>query len=206
MDIELSQLTPVGIPLKGAIRLPDESSGSADGAAASVRFPDPLDIEGRARRVGELIIVEGRIHGQVVMQCGRCLGDAVHPIDIEFESRFAPQPAASRDEPTGGHRAGATDLEGADDDDVGGIRLERDDLDIAYLPPGAHVLRVEDVVLEQVLLDLPLRATCRPDCQGLCVRCGADLNEGACACPKDDVAMDLRLAALADIRKKLDRN
>ena len=38
------------------------------------------------------------------------------------------------------------------------------------------------VVREYVLLDLPDAPLCRPDCAGICPKCGADRNLGACDC------------------------
>jgi uncharacterized protein len=38
------------------------------------------------------------------------------------------------------------------------------------------------LVRDAIVLDLPAAPLCRPDCQGLCMHCGADLNEGACSC------------------------
>ena len=35
---------------------------------------------------------------------------------------------------------------------------------------------------EDILLQLPQRALCQPDCQGLCPACGKDLNSGRCQC------------------------
>jgi uncharacterized protein len=35
---------------------------------------------------------------------------------------------------------------------------------------------------EDILLQLPQRALCHPDCKGLCPSCGKDLNSGACQC------------------------
>jgi uncharacterized protein len=36
---------------------------------------------------------------------------------------------------------------------------------------------------EEMLLEQPLRVLCRPNCRGLCARCGADLNKkGTCTC------------------------
>ena len=37
-------------------------------------------------------------------------------------------------------------------------------------------LLLEDVLREQVLLAVPLRAICREDCKGLCPQCGAKLE------------------------------
>ena len=38
------------------------------------------------------------------------------------------------------------------------------------------------VVRELVLLDVPSTPLCRPDCAGLCLTCGANLNDGPCGC------------------------
>jgi uncharacterized protein len=50
---------------------------------------------------------------------------------------------------------------------------------------------------EQILLDIPLRALCRPDCRGLCSQCGQDLNNGTCDCREQEG--DPRLAVLRDL-------
>jgi uncharacterized protein len=47
-------------------------------------------------------------------------------------------------------------------------------------PLDGEVADLEPVLRDAVLLALPLVPTCRPDCLGLCARCGADLNTGAC--------------------------
>lgn len=36
---------------------------------------------------------------------------------------------------------------------------------------------------ESIILALPSYPVCKSDCAGLCPRCGADLNKGACGCP-----------------------
>lgn len=43
-------------------------------------------------------------------------------------------------------------------------------------------LDLRDVVRELMLLDVPSTPLCRPDCAGLCLTCGANLNDGPCAC------------------------
>lgn len=70
----------------------------------------------------------------------------------------------------------------------------------------AYALAGDEIDLEPMLRDvlglgLPLHPRCRPDCLGLCGRCGRDLNHGPCTC--DDVDVDPRWAALEDLRDKL---
>jgi uncharacterized protein len=43
-----------------------------------------------------------------------------------------------------------------------------------------------------------MQPLCREDCRGLCPRCGADLNEGECACEPGPV--DNRWAGLAQLK------
>jgi uncharacterized protein len=50
---------------------------------------------------------------------------------------------------------------------------------------------------EHILLAMPMRPLCRPDCRGLCSQCGQNLNEGTCDCEKE--AIDYRLIALKDL-------
>lgn len=47
---------------------------------------------------------------------------------------------------------------------------------------------------EELLLALPNYPLCRPECRGLCPRCGTDLNEGDCDCV--DATGDPRWEAL----------
>lgn len=50
------------------------------------------------------------------------------------------------------------------------------------------------LVRELALLEIPIQPICKPDCRGLCVECGQNLNEGPCGCQKERI--DPRLAAL----------
>lgn len=36
------------------------------------------------------------------------------------------------------------------------------------------------LVAEYMVLEIPIKPLCRPDCKGLCIQCGADLNETIC--------------------------
>ncbi len=70
-------------------------------------------------------------------------------------------------------------------------------------PPGENrvgedgMIDLAPLVRELCLLSLPTKVLCRPDCQGLCQECGANLNEGDCGCAGDEI--DPRLAALRQL-------
>lgn len=72
---------------------------------------------------------------------------------------------------------------------------ENDDGEFVVVPD--ETLDVDQLVTEDILLDLPSKFLCSPDCKGLCPRCGKDLNEGDCGCEREDV--DPRLAVLKEL-------
>lgn len=59
------------------------------------------------------------------------------------------------------------------------------------------ILDLTEALREQIVLDLPMRSLCRPDCRGLCIECGKNLNEGSCDCVVEST--DPRLAELKEL-------
>lgn len=49
---------------------------------------------------------------------------------------------------------------------------------------GRRRVDVADEIRQEILLSYPWKVVCREHCRGLCPRCGQDLNQGACACPR----------------------
>ena len=79
--------------------------------------------------------------------------------------------------------------------------LENEDTDTEnYIIATETVLDLDELMLEFIQLEMPMRFLCREDCAGLCQKCGADLNLGDCGCPKKEI--DPRLAALSDYFKE----
>jgi uncharacterized protein len=56
---------------------------------------------------------------------------------------------------------------------------------------------LEPMIRDTVLLAMPMAPLCRPDCLGLCPRCGGDRNLDECACEPE---VDPRWAGLSAIR------
>lgn len=44
------------------------------------------------------------------------------------------------------------------------------------------ILDLDEDIREEIILDYPIKPLCRVDCKGLCLKCGANLNEGGCNC------------------------
>jgi uncharacterized protein len=88
------------------------------------------------------------------------------------------------------------------DDPVRLLFTEDEDIDdpaAVILPPRAAEIDLGDAVREALILAIPEFPLCREDCRGLCPRCGADLNQGACRCPP---AADPRWGALQALRNE----
>ena len=47
--------------------------------------------------------------------------------------------------------------------------------------PG-DILEIDDDIRQEIILDSPMKVVCRPDCKGLCLNCGQNLNVGECEC------------------------
>lgn len=60
-----------------------------------------------------------------------------------------------------------------------------------------YQLNVESLLSNEILMSLPTKVLCRPDCKGICRVCGKDLNLGECGC--DTFVPDPRMAAIKDI-------
>jgi uncharacterized protein len=146
-----------------------------------------LTSEGRAQLVREQhgkrqlindIRVAGDLRTRVELSCARCLELITQDISRKFDLLYRPQ----------GSDAGKEEMS-----------VTAAEAEVGYYQ--GEGLLLEDVLREQVLLAVPLKAICREDCRGLCPQCGQNLNQGQCACAEP--LEDPRWAALKDIREKL---
>ncbi len=68
----------------------------------------------------------------------------------------------------------------------------KDDDDYVVAPEG--IIELLPLATNDILLSLPAKFLCKEQCEGLCPKCGQDLNTGKCDCSSKTV--DPRLAAL----------
>ena len=117
-------------------------------------------VEGRLRveKSGEQVTVRGTLRATAHLECVGCLGAVSLEIRAPFEV-FAQRGGGRRHE-----------LDDA---------LERDNYMLFH---DGRKLDLREQARETLLLELPMTPRCRPDCRGLCPRCGADLNQGPCGC------------------------
>ena len=120
---------------------------------------------------GDKLLVEGEQKFVAKIPCDRCLTEVEVPIDVSFEKEVDMKLSAE---------GRIDDLD--ETDFINGYNLDTDKL-----------------VYGELLVNWPMKTLCRPDCKGICRKCGKNLNDGSCGC--DTVELDPRMAVIAEIFK-----
>lgn len=150
----------------------------AEFLAGDIDLGDDITIDGKTvinasiSRDRDASTLTGRINADVIAECVRCLSKVRLPVDIDFTDVFM---AEARD-----------DAE---------LQLEYDELDASLI--AEDEIDLGEIVREQILLALPEMVFCREDCEGLCIKCGANLNLKDCGC---DEVIDPRWSALKNLK------
>jgi uncharacterized protein len=111
-----------------------------------------------------------RTVGQFV--CDRCLEEFTRPIEEQTRVVFSSSPEM----------------------------VELASEEIHPLTRDAVEIDITGDIRDALILALPVKSVCKPDCRGLCPQCGADLNKEGCRCGPP--ARDARWAALDKFIKK----
>ncbi|HXV64759.1 MAG TPA: DUF177 domain-containing protein [Vicinamibacteria bacterium] len=154
--------------------LDDAFELSSDVAIAARVFPTGEPQE-RAFRL------KGLLTAKLEVVCVRCLDRfriaLSEPLDLMYLPSSANVAREVEEDDDEGHALGADEMT------VGFYRDDRIDL--------THMM------LEQIVLSLPMKPLCRPECLGLCPECGTNRNEMACGCGTQ--SMDPRWDALKSL-------
>ncbi len=175
-------ITPLDLQKEPLVFAQELLPGAID-YAPDMRQIGPLPVEGKADLIVEHrgpaeqvedIRIRAEYRGAFEVLCARCVEPVPVPLSGQFDLLFRPENA---------------------DAEAGERAITEDETEIGYYDRAGLLL--EDVVREQVLLSLPGRALCTPECKGLCARCGQNLNTESCRCSQ--TAVDPRWNALAGL-------
>ncbi len=72
-----------------------------------------------------------------------------------------------------------------------------DDENDDYIETPDYTLELDEVVISDIVLNLPSKMLCKDDCKGLCPVCGKNLNLSDCGC--DSQPVDSRLEILKQL-------
>jgi uncharacterized protein len=138
-------------------------------------LPQPPRVTGRVTNIAQELRVQGSLQATLSAECDRCLEPVTLPVANDFDLYYLPADAQA-------DKSGETEL------------LERD-LDFSFYENER--IDLDELVLEQLELSLPIRILCQEDCKGLCAQCGTNLNVESCDCPPP---LDPRWQALAELK------
>ena len=130
---------------------------------------EPFCVSGTVRNTADVLMMTGTITTRLHGVCDRCAGDFVRDVEIPLDVVLVEE------------------FTNEDSEDEGVFPLEADTADL------------EDIVRTVFVLNLDSKLLCKPDCKGLCCRCGKNLNDGPCGCQKE---LDPRFAALRQLLNK----
>jgi uncharacterized protein len=150
--------------------------GSIDYQTTEIKQIEPLEVTATAELLEGTIRITGEIETKVEMVCARCLEAVVDEVHRSLDLFYSLLPEGERPEEA---------------------QLKEGDAEIGFYQ--GQGLFLADVLREQVLLALPMKAICRSDCRGLCSNCGANLNHEECRC--ETHSSDPRLAPLARLKQ-----
>ena len=139
-----------------------------------VGFLSPMKISGDITNTAGYMRMQLQASVDYTAECARCLAPVSGQFVFDLEKTVSPRNLLSN--------------------------LDEEKLDdYAIVEDG--FLDMDEMVLLQLEMEFPSRFLCKDDCLGLCQRCGKNLNEGECDCPKKEI--DPRLALLAKILERM---
>ncbi len=156
MKIAVASLAERPTPLEATL-----SPKELDLTMKHTRFEAPVLVAVTLTRMQEDVLAVGKASTTALAECSRCLEDVPVVLHGEFEALYVP--------------------------DTGRFAKRMEHPDFAGSGQRVNVyseltVDLSDEIRQCVLLELPMKPLCRPDCAGLCPTCGANRNEGPCSC------------------------
>ena len=105
------------------------------------------------------VLVQGTMTGKGKDVCSRCLEPAELSLNFTIEDEYFP----------------SIDI-------VSGLPLPH--YPDTLMLDESHVLDLNEALNQYLVMAMPMKLLCRPDCAGLCPSCGQNLNKKSCSCPE----------------------
>ncbi len=140
-----------------------------------LRLNGPVAVSGKVKTSGTEVFVTGNVKANILLECDRCLRQLELPVNADFKLEYV-----TGNQYESGHDA------------------ELSEAEMAVSIFDGETIDIDEVVKEQLVLSVPVRILCQPECKGICAECGADLNLGDCGCQSEKI--DPRWAALKNLK------
>lgn len=160
MKIIVNRIPEKGIPVHSS-----ENAGSMDISPSDLILNDDVHIDAMIRRDGEIFFVDGNIKTVLQLTCSRCAEDFPYIVDTFFHCHEEPLSMAN------------SDID---------VSLRKTDMDVDHY--ASEEVDINRLFKEQLMLAVPVHPLCKPECLGLCPKCGQNLNVKRCDCPLEEPA------------------
>lgn len=143
-----------------------------------VGISDPVTAKGVATSLGKDVHVEVHAQGSVQLVCSRCLAQFPSPFAVDCEGKFVDRPG-----------------------DYG------EEVEVEIFPLEGNTCSLDEMIVHEVLLGLPMKPLCREDCQGISPVCEQNLSEKTSDFHEDDKNVSpfgLKLIKALEERSKKD--
>ncbi|CAD6248816.1 unnamed protein product [Miscanthus lutarioriparius] len=174
--------------LPRARRQPGAGAGwrGQDSTAAQSQTPVLVSLDVTRRR-GRLRL-DGIVRTVITLGCFRCAEPAPEGIFANFSLLLTEDPVEEPDVVDLGtifeeDIAKGASLAGTMDDEDDDQDIDWDDR--LHFPATDKEIDISKHIRDIIHLEITLDAVCIPNCKGLCLTCGANLNTSSCTCSKD---------------------
>jgi len=140
---------------------------------------DGIDVQCFVEKVLRDVSIKGRIKAGVELECCRCLEKFDFPIETEFNYVFMPADNLKKDD----------------------LELTYEDLEQSYYE--GDVIDLDQIIIEQLVLQIPFKPLCDNSCKGICPVCGINLNIEKCDHKTQQISSPF--AALKNFKIKKER-
>ena len=134
-------------------------------AESGLKCVEPIKGSITFSNTGRTIDVRGKCKTAIEVECARCLRAYRMPVELTVEEEL----------PIEG-QPWATELQ----EDM--EELPEEESDPLFVD---NIFDLDEYFRQSILVSVPIKPLCGEDCEGLCPRCGANLNDGPCECPPD---------------------
>jgi len=134
--------------LRGAL----EGVGPSGRAAEVTATGTDGELDVRASKSGNDVVVHGRVKAEVTTPCARCLEPATIRVDQPLSVLMVPEKAAARGK-------------GSDKSDKDEYEFTTEEADV--VPFDGETVVLDDVVRDEILLEIPMIPLCSEDCPGM---------------------------------------
>ena len=130
---------------------------------------EPVVAAGSVRNTAGVLVMKGSVKTCIHGICDRCASEFDQDVEFPIDVVLVKE------------------LENEENEDEWVFPLTGDAADL------------EEIVRTVFVLNMDSQLLCKPDCKGMCCRCGRNLNDGPCGCQKE---LDPRFAALRQLLDK----